>query len=243
MERPPQEPDFSSAPQGDTIRITAADGHVLDAYLVVPAAPPRGGLVVIQEMYGLTRYITAVCDFFARHGYRVIAPALYDRLARDTVLEYTPAERDRAHVMFTTWNWDLALIDIAAARDEIAADGKVGVLGYCWGGSLAWLSACRGSFGRGSFDCAVAYYGSAMPDYADEQARCPVLANCGDKDTSMPIERIREFQARQPGIAVNVFQGAQHAFDNPLRGGGRFDQRASAAARAATLDFLSRHVG
>ena len=238
MERRPTAPDFDRPPAGTTIRVTAADGHIIDAYVVHPIERPRAGIVVVQEMYGITRYITGTCDFLAEQGYAVVAPALYDRLARDTVLAYTPAERDRAHDMFTNWNWDLALLDIDAARSAVGECGEIGVLGFCWGGSLAWLAACRGAFA-----CAVAYYGSAMPDFSEEQARCPVLANCGDKDASMPIERIREFQARQPDVTMNIYGGAQHAFDNPLRGGGRYDAASSAQARAATLEFLSRHLG
>lgn len=238
MTRPPPEPDFEATPIGRMVRLTAQDGHTLDAYIVEPAGRPRGGLVIGQEMYGLTRYLTGVCDLYASQGYLTIAPALYDRQARGIVLEYTRTDHDRAQRMYTGWNWDLALLDVNAARVAVSQAGKVGVLGYCWGGSLAWLAACRLSF-----SCAIAYYGSAMPDYADETARCPVLANCGDEDASMPIARIREFAARQPGVSMNIFAGAKHAFDNPLRGEGRYHPEACARSRIASLDFLANHVG
>jgi carboxymethylenebutenolidase len=238
MKPPPPAPDFDAPPAGSTIRLAASDGHTLDAYLAVPTGSPRAGLVVAQEMYGLTRYVTAVCDHYAACGYLTIAPALYDREARRIVFDYTPADRDRAHAKFSAWRWDDALLDIDAARRHTGRAGKVGILGFCWGGSLAWLAACRQPF-----DCAVAYYGSAMPDHAGETSRCPVLANCGDQDASMPIERIRAFKARQPGVEMNVYAGARHAFDNPLRGGGRYHAGSSAAARAATRAFLARHIG
>ena len=232
------QPDFAAAPRGQTIRVTARDGHVLDAYLSRPTQAPRGGLVVAQEMYGLTRYLTAVCDLFAHRGYLTIAPALYDRQQPGLVMAYTDADHDRAQVLFNAVSWDQALDDLDAAKSAVASAGKVAMMGYCWGGSLCWLAACRRDYAA-----TIAYYGSAMPKHAGEQARCPVLANCGDKDASMPIEGIQQFQAKQPGVAMNIFPGARHAFDNPLRGDNRFHPEASNASRAATLAFLRTHVG
>lgn len=230
-------PDFDAAPKGEMVRVSARDGHSLGAYLASPSERPRGGLVIAQEMYGLTRYLTAICDLYAAHGYLTIAPALYDRSEPGLEFTYSRTDHDRAQAIYTTRDWDLALDDLDAARTVVASAGRVGILGYCWGGSLSWLAACRRSY-----DCAVAYYGSAMPDHAAEQARCPVLANCGDLDASMPIDRIRDFQARQPAVAFNIYEGAKHAFDNPLRGEGRFHAGASAHARAASLAFLARHL-
>ena len=232
------EPDFAAEPKGSLIQLVARDGHRLDAYLSRPEGTPLGGLVIGQEMYGLTRYLTAVCDVFAVQGYATIAPALYDRTQRGMVLAYTPSDHDLAQRIYTTRNWDEALDDLDAAKAAVAEAGRVGILGFCWGGSLSWLAACRRDYA-----CAVAYYGSAMPVHAKEKARCPVLANCGDEDASMPIDRIRYFQAQQPGVAMNIFAGAKHAFDNPLRGESRFHPEASAGSRAASLDFLRRHVG
>lgn len=238
MSTPGLQPDFEATPNGETIRLTAVDGHELEAYLSRPAGRPRGGLVVAQEMYGLTRYLTAVCDLFAAHGYLTIAPALYDRQQRGLVFAYTDADHDRAQVLFNGWPWDKALDDLDAAKAAVAHAGKVAMVGYCWGGSLAWLAACRREYA-----CTIAYYGSAMPKYADETARCPVLANCGDKDASMPLDGILMFRERQPGVVVSIFAGARHAFDNPLRGDNRFHQEASDQSRRDTLALLARHVG
>ena len=163
------------------IRLRARDGHELDAYVARPAARLRGGIVVAQEMYGVNDYLRSVCDFYAAQGYVAIAPALYDRKQRGLTFVYTKDDHDRAQQTYTTWNFDHALADLDAARDAIADAGKVGIIGFCWGGTLAWLSACRRDYA-----CAVAYYGSMMPDFADEQARCPVIAHVGDRDTSFP---------------------------------------------------------
>ena len=158
------------------IRLTARDGHELDAYLARPPARARGGIVIAQEMYGVNDYLRSVCDFYAAHGYVAIAPALYDRQQRDLTFAYTKEDHDRAQKTYTAWNFDHALADLDAARDAIADAGKIGIVGFCWGGSLAWLSACRSDYAG-----AVAYYGSMMPDYAGEQARCPVIAHVGDQ--------------------------------------------------------------
>lgn len=238
MIQPGLQPDFDAVPKGEMVRVTAADGHVLDAYLARPAGKPRGSLVVAQEMYGLTRYLTAVCDLFAGHGYLTIAPSLYDRQERGLVFAYTDADHDRAQVLFNGWPWDKALDDLDAAKATVADAGRIAIMGFCWGGSLAWLAACRRDYA-----CAIAYYGSAMPQFVDETARCPVLANCGDNDASMPIDGILRFQQRQPGVVMSIFTGARHAFDNPLRGDNRFHPAASDTSRADTLAFLASNVG
>lgn len=219
------------------IRLAASDGHALDAYLARPAARPRGGIVVAQEMYGVNDYLHAVCDFFAAQGYVAIAPALYDRRQRGLTFAYSKADHDRAQQTYTGWNFDHALIDLAAARAQIADAGKLAIVGFCWGGTLAWLSACRHDYAG-----AVAYYGSMMPDHAGETARCPVLAHVGDRDTSFPLERIAQFRAAQPAVEFHIYPGAQHGFDNERRSE-RYHPAAHALARERTLAFLARHVG
>jgi carboxymethylenebutenolidase len=222
-------------------RLHAGDGHEPEAYLARPSSRIRGVIVIAQEMYGVNDYLRGVCDFYAAHGYVAIAPALYDRRERGLTFVYTKDDHDRAQQAYTTWNFDHALLDLAAAHAAIADAGKVGIkigiLGFCWGGTLAWLAACRQQFA-----CAVAYYGSLMPDYANEQPRCPVLSHVGDRDTSFPVARIAQFRAAQPAVPFHIYQGAQHGFDNAKRVE-RYDAAAHALARERTLEFLGQHIG
>lgn len=214
------------------IRLVACDGHELEAFVSEPTGAVRGGVVLGQEMYGVNGYLRETCEFFASHGYRTIAPALYDRVERGLVFPYDKDAHDRAQKIYKNWNFDHALNDLDAARDHIAAAGKVAIVGYCWGGTLAWLAACRRNYAG-----AVAYYGSMMPDFAYETPRCPVIAHVGSRDTTMPPARLDIFRVAQPDSPVYVWDGAPHGFDNCGRTD-RFHPQACAAARQVTLDFL-----
>lgn len=219
------------------IQITARDGHVLDAYLARPGKKPRGGIVIAQEMYGVTSYLRDTCDFYAAQGYRTIAPALYDRRQRNLVLDYTKENHDLAQTIYKNWNWEEALDDLDAAKNPVREAGKVAIVGFCWGGTLAWLAACRRDYAA-----AVAYYGSMMPDFAHESMRCPVIAHIGDQDTTLPQDRIDLFHRVQPKIPIHMYPGAQHGFDNPSRTE-RYHAEACQLARQRTLEFLARQVG
>ena len=218
-------------------QIAAPDGHILDAYLARPAGKPRGGIVIAQEMYGVTSYLRDTCDFYAARGYLTIAPALYDRRQRGLVLEYTKELHDLAQTIYKNWNWDHALDDLDAGKSAVVEAGKVAIVGFCWGGTLAWLAACRREYAA-----AVAYYGSMMPDFANEISACPVIAQIGSEDTTMPPERIDLFHQAQPSTPINMYPGAQHGFDNPSRAG-RFHSEACRLARERTLECLAQHVG
>ena len=219
------------------IRLRARDGHELDAYLARPPSRVRGGIVIAQEMYGVNGYLRSVCDFYAAQGYVAIAPALYDRTQRGLNYAYTKEDHDRAQKTYTAWNLDHALADLAAAHAAIADAGKIAIVGFCWGGSLAWLAACRSDYA-----CAVSYYGSMIPDLANERARCPVICHIGDKDTSLPPPRVAVFRAAQPTVPVHMYEGAPHGFDNESRTE-RYHPAAHKLARERTLEFLAKHVG
>ena len=222
---------------GTMIQVAARDGHLLDVYLARPNGKPRGGIVIAQEMYGVTSYLRDTCDFYAAQGYFASAPALYDRRQRNLVLEYNQENHDRAQAIYKNWNWEHALDDLDAGKNVVMEAGKVAIVGFCWGGTLAWLAACRRDYAA-----AIAYYGSMMPDFADENARCPVIAHIGDQDTTMPQERIELFHQAQPNIPIHLYPGAQHGFDNSSRAD-RFNGGASRLARERTLDFLAQQVG
>src|SRR5215217_5180302 len=213
------------------IKLVARDGHRLEAYVARPRDIMRGGVVVAQEMYGLNSYLRSVCDFYAAHGYLAIAPALYDRRERGLVFAYDKHDHDRAQHLYKNWNLEHALDDLEAARDAVATAGNVGLVGFCWGGSLAWLAACRRDYA-----CTVAYYGSMMPDFATEQPRCPVIAHIGHEDATLPPERIAAFRASRPEVPVYIYAGAQHGFDNEDRHP-RHHPEACRIARERTLAF------
>ncbi|KAF0138441.1 MAG: carboxymethylenebutenolidase, partial [Rhodospirillaceae bacterium] len=132
---------------GETIRLAARDEHLFDAYVAWPVGTPRGGLVVMQEVFGVNGHIRAIADRFAsEEGYVAIAPAVFDRLERGVSFGY--GEDDLAHgrALRLALGWERPFLDIEAARVHVAAEGgvrKVGMVGFCWGGSLAWLAACR----------------------------------------------------------------------------------------------------
>jgi carboxymethylenebutenolidase len=218
-------------------QITARDGHVLDAYLATPAGKPSGGIVIAQEMYGITNYLRDTCEYYAAHGYLTVAPALYDRRQRGLVLGYSNEHHDLAQTIYKQWNWDHALDDLDAGKSVVNEAGNVAIVGFCWGGTLAWLAACRREY-----TAAVAYYGSMMPDFTGESARCPVIAHIGSADTTMPQQRIDLFRQAQPNIPIYMYPEAQHGFDNPSRAD-RFHKEACRLARERTLEFLARHVG
>lgn len=218
------------------IQITAQDGHRLDACLARPQGKPRGGVVIGQEMYGITSYLRDVCDYYAGQGYLTIAPALYDRRERGLVLEYTPEAHDRAQKIYKNWNWEHALDDLDAGKNFVSEAGKVALVGFCWGGTLAWLAACRRNY-----TCAVAYYGSMMPDFRMESARCPVIAHIGSEDGTFTQERIDLFHQAQPAVPIYIYRGAGHGFDNPSRKN-RFHAEGCRIARDRTLEFLARSI-
>jgi carboxymethylenebutenolidase len=221
---------------GKTIELTAADGFVLSAYRADPASAPRGGLVVAQEIFGVNGHIRSVCDRFAADGYVAIAPALFDRYERGVDIGYTPDDIAKGRVLKGKAQLDAALSDVAAARDAAAGAGKVGVIGYCWGGYVAWMAAARLS----GFACAVPYYGGGMLEAIGEHSKCPVMAHFGERDSGIPVDGVRKLAAAHPAAQVYVY-AADHGFNCDQRGA--YDAAAAKLARERTLAFLRRHIG
>lgn len=221
---------------GAWIELTAADGARIAAYRAQPAGVPRGGLVVVQEIFGVNRHIRSVCDGYAADGYLVVAPALFDRCETGVDWGYTPDDVGRARALRGRVDTDRALLDVAAARAVAAEAGDAGVVGYCWGGLLAWLAAARVP----GFACAIAYYGGGMPDAVGEHPRCPVLAHFGEQDAMIPLAGVRALAAAHPAVEVHTYP-AGHGFNCDERAS--FDALAARLARERSLSFLRRHVG
>jgi carboxymethylenebutenolidase len=221
---------------GKWIELTAADGARIAAYRADPAGKPRGGLVVVQEIFGVNGHMRSVCDGFAADGYLAVAPALFDRYERNVDLGYTPDDIARGRELRGRAGADAALADIAAARAVAAEAGKVGVIGYCWGGLLAWLAAARVP----GFAAAITYYGGGMPDAIGEQPTVPVLAHFGEQDTMIPVAGVRALAAAHPGAQVHLY-AAGHGFNCDQRGS--FDAASAQRARERTLAFIGQHIG
>ena len=221
---------------GQTIELTAADGFKLAAYRADPAGKARGALVVAQEIFGVNRHIKSVCDRFAADGYVAIAPALFDRYERGVDIGYTPEDIAKGRELKGRTTVDAALRDVAAARDAVTSSGKVGVVGYCWGGYVAWMTASR----LPGFACAIPYYGGGMLEASGEQPKCPLIAHFGERDANIPVAGVRELAAAHPEAQIYIY-AADHGFNCDQRGS--YDAAAAKLARERTLAFLQRHVG
>jgi len=218
------------------LELTASDGHKLAAYRAEPAGTPRGGLVVIQEIFGVNHHIRAVADGFARDGYLVIAPAMFDRVQRDVELGYTPPNVMQGRELRSAIPLAAAMADVTAARDAVAGAGKVGIIGYCWGGYVTWMAAAHVT----GLACAIPYYGGGILDNANIDLHCPVQAHFGERDAHIPVAGVRELAARHPEAEVHIY-AADHGFNCDERGS--YDAPATALARERALAFLRRHVG
>jgi carboxymethylenebutenolidase len=218
------------------IELVAADGHRFACYVATPAGRPRGGLVVAQEIFGVNGHVRAVADGYAADGYLAVAPALFDRAQRGFETGYTPQDIETGRGVMQRVSMDDAMKDVAAALAHAASAGKVGIVGYCWGGTVAWVAAARVP----GLACSVPYYGGSIFDTIGEQPRCPVMFQFGEQDTRPSLEQARAIAAAHPG-AVAHFYAAGHGFNCDQRGS--YDAAASALARQRTLEFLAKHVG
>ena len=221
---------------GNFIEIKAADGHHLNAYVAEPPGKPRGAIVVVQEIFGVNSHIREVTDGFAADGYLAIAPAMFDRAQRNFEAGYSPDDIARGRGVREKVSWDQAMMDVEAARDHVKRAGKVGIVGYCWGGSVAWAAAARVS----GLAASVCYYGGSIPELAGEKPKCPVMLHFGEKDQSIPLDKARQAAAAHPE-ATTYFYNAGHGFNCDQRGS--FDAAAAKQARERTIEFFRKHVG
>lgn len=220
---------------GETLKLAAADGHELDAYVARPAHRVKGGLVVCQEIFGVNHHIRAVADGYAGDGYLAIAPALFDRVRPGIELGYDEAGVAEGRDIRTALSWDKAVVDVAAAVEAAREAGKVGVIGYCWGGSLAWLAACRLQIAA-----AVGYYGGQIHEHRQERPACPVLLHFGERDAMIPAAHVADISELHPEVEVHAYP-AGHGFNCDARAA--FDKQSAHVARGRSLRFLAEHLG
>ena len=216
---------------GEWTTLTAADGHSLAAWRGADPEP-LAGLVVVQEIFGVNEHIRAATDRYASMGFAAVAPALFDRAEKGVDLGYTDADIARGRELRGKFSWEMSVLDIQAAADSVRGAGRVGIVGYCWGGSMAWLAACRGGV-----DAAACYYGAQIIDYNGESPRCPAILVFGDEDGSIPPETIAAIRAAHPGVAIEIYPGP-HGFACDHRAAYRPDSARAAFAR--TFEFFAR---
>jgi carboxymethylenebutenolidase len=225
---------------GKMIELTASDGHKLAAYRAAPdemrAGKPRGAIVVIQEIFGVNSHIKSVADGYAKDGYVAIAPAMFDRVQRNVDLGYSPEDIAKGREIRGLVSNDMAMKDVEAAVKAAAGAGKVGIVGYCWGGLVTWLAAAK----VGGLACAVPYYGGGILDNAELQPKVPLMGHFGDKDQHIPVDGVRKLAAKHPKHQIFVY-AADHGFNCDQRGS--YNEPAAKQARARSLEFFRKHVG
>lgn len=221
---------------GKMIELTAADGQKLAAYRADPAGKPRGGIVVIQEIFGVNSHIQQVADGYAADGYVAIAPALFDRVQKNVDLGYTPPDIAKGREIRGKVANDAALKDTEAAIKLASSTGKVGIVGYCWGGLVTWLAASK----LAGLSAAVAYYGGGILDNTDAAPKVPLMGHFGDKDQHIAVDGVRKLAQKYPQHPIFIY-AADHGFNCDHRGS--YNAAAAQEARARTLEFFRKHVG
>jgi len=219
---------------GETIKLKSADGFEFSAYVAGPANATRG-VVVIQEIFGVNHHIRDMADRFGAQGYAVIAPAVYDRVQPGFEVGYTPEDIAKGRDVRMKLNDTQLMQDVEAAANHLGGK-KLGIVGYCFGGTVAWWGATRTS----KFAAASCWYGGGIPGTKDERANCPVQMHFGEKDASIPMTDVDAVRAAQPKVEVYVYEGAQHGFGCNERGS--FSKPDYELAQKRTLDFFAKHL-
>jgi len=222
---------------GEHVTLRASDGHSLDAYVARPQGTAVAGLVVIQEAFGVNRHMRSVTDGFAQDGFLAVAPALFDRQQRGVELGYTPEDLQKGIAIARSGNVEDRMKDLGAAIEYAREQtGKnVGVIGYCFGGSMAWLAAARLHP-----DAVVGYYGGYIAKFADEKPQAPLMLHFGLKDDHIPKQEIdSKVAARYPEVRIYWYE-AGHAFDTSDRAS--YNPEAARLARERSLEFLKQHL-
>jgi carboxymethylenebutenolidase len=221
---------------GKDITLTASDKFQLGAYRADPLTAPMGGVVVIQEIFGVNHHIRAVCDRFAAQGYAAIAPAIFDRIEPNFQSGYSPDEIAIARKFVANPDWQAMLLDTQAAIDALKDTGPVGIIGFCLGGSVAYAAATRLS----GLSAAIGYYGGAIVRFADEKPKVPTQLHFGEKDSGIPLTDVETIRAKRPDVEIFVYPGAQHGFGCDERAS--YDKASAEVAWERSLKFFAAHL-
>jgi carboxymethylenebutenolidase len=221
---------------GKDITLTASDKFQLGAYRADPAGAAKGGVVVIQEIFGVNHHIRAVCDRFADQGYAAIAPAIFDRVERNFQSGYSPDEIAIARKFVANPDWQAMLLDTQAAIDALQNTGPVGIIGFCLGGSVAYAAATKLS----GLSAAIGYYGGAIVRFADDKPKVPTQLHFGEKDSGIPLTDVETIRAKRGDVEIFVYPGAQHGFGCDERAS--YDKPSADIARERSLKFFAAHL-
>lgn len=220
---------------GENVRLTAADGHDLGAYRTDPAANAKGGIVVIQEIFGVNSHVRDVCDHLAQQGYVALAPALFDRITPGIELGYTEDDLHDGFGYMQEVGNETPMLDIQSAADALKSEGKVGAIGFCWGGQLAWLTSKTVDV-----DCSVGYYGVAVHDTLEPEPKCPMLLHFADNDVFVPPEAAEQVRKAYPEMPIYNYP-ANHGFNCDQRPD--FHEPSARQAMERTLAFFAEQLG
>ncbi|HVY16513.1 MAG TPA: dienelactone hydrolase family protein [Rhodopila sp.] len=220
---------------GETIQLKAADGFSFSAYVAGPKDATKG-IVVIQEIFGVNHHIRDMADRFAAAGYAVVAPALFDRVEKGVELGYTQDDIGKGRDFRMKLSDPQVMLDVEAAAGHLSGK-KLGIVGYCFGGTVAWWGATRTT----KFAASSCWYGGGIPGTKDEKPNCPVQMHFGEKDASIPMSDVDAVRAAQPKAEVYVYMGAQHGFGCDERGS--FSKPDYELAQKRTLEFFAKHIG
>ena len=219
---------------GEFNTLMARDGHEFRAWLAAPAGKPKGAIVVIQEIFGVNSHIRAVTDSFAAEGYVAVAPCLFDRVHMGIELGYTDNEMQEGRGYVMQLKPDQTLKDLSAAIAIVKHAGRVGAVGYCWGGKMAYLAACELPVA-----CAVSYYGGGITQLLDKKPKCPVMYHYGERDKHITPDDVEKVKAANPEGRFYLYP-ADHGFNCDQRGS--YDAPSAALARQRTLEFFRQYV-
>ena len=216
------------------MKLTAADGHEFNTFEAGNVNAPRS-LVVVQEIFGVNAHMRAVSERLAGFGYRVLCPAIFDRAERDLELGYTPEDIQKGLAARAKIPEAATLLDVEAAAAAFG-DRPVGIIGYCWGGSLAWLGATKTK----RFKAAVGWYGGGIAAQKDLTPNCPVQLHFGEEDHGIPLSDVEMIKKAQPGVEVFTYPGAQHGFGCEARAS--YNPKDCELAELRSLAFFAEHL-
>lgn len=220
---------------GEHITLKADDCFELGGYEAKPTGETKGRVVVIQEIFGVNQHIRNVCDRYTNAGYRAVAPAIYDRAQRGFESGYDEQGMDQGRAVRAELDIDKVVLDVKAAADYLGNPGEVGVIGFCFGGLVTWLAACRLDMA-----CAASYYGGSIAAHADENPKCPTICHFGETDHAIPLTDVEIVRSKHPEVGVYVYEGAGHGFVCDERAS--FDAGAEAKAKERTLALFAQHL-